>query len=328
METIPSINIEKTEKCHETILEIKDLRIGFLIERKIKHIVFGVDFYVQKGQALTILGESGCGKSVMGSAILKLLPYNAVVEGKVYFEGREILEMSERDFRYLRGKGIAAAFQGGEAGLDPLVKIGRQSAEGIMYHERLSYQDAISRVEEMFFAVGLANPKEIMELYPHQLSGGMNQRVLLGMTALLHPQFLLLDEPTKGLDIVSKQDTLNSLKRLRKETNSAVLLITHDIDLARTLSDRIMVMYAGQIIEILSPNEIDNPRHPYTSGLLASAPKGGFVPIPGAAPDSFAMPQGCHFFPRCNFASGQCQTEMPELMAHETGSLRCFEPVR
>jgi oligopeptide/dipeptide ABC transporter ATP-binding protein len=261
----------------------------------------------------------------MGSAIVKLLPYNAVLEGGVYFEGADILHMPEREFRMSRGKGMAVAPQGGELGLDPLIKIGRQSAEALMYHGRLSYRDAIPRVERMFLTLGLENPRELMGRYPHQLSGGMNQRVLLGMTALLQPRFLLLDEPTKGLDSTSKQDTIQALKYLTGETQSAVLLITHDLDLAREISGLIMVMYAGQIIEIRSPGELDHPEHPYTAGLMASAPEGGFIPIPGSAPESFAMPRGCHFYPRCGFASQRCEAEMPELTAHGTGWVRCFE---
>lgn len=309
----------------EPVLEVKGLKIGFALEGRIKSIVYGVDFQAQRGQVLTILGESGCGKSVMGSAIVKLLPYNAVLEGEVYFEGIEILSMPEREFRHLRGKGMAVAPQGGELGLDPLIKIGRQSAEAIMYHEGLSYREAIHQVEQMFLTLGLENPREIMGRYPHQLSGGMNQRALLGMTALLHPQFLLLDEPTKGLDSASKQDTIQALKYLTGETQSAILLITHDLDLAREISDLVMVMYAGQIIEIRSPDEMDHPEHPYTAGLMASAPDGGFIPIPGSAPESFSMPNGCHFSPRCGLASRRCGSEMPELAAGGTGLARCFE---
>ncbi|MDR2484408.1 MAG: ABC transporter ATP-binding protein [Treponema sp.] len=313
----------------KTVIEVRDLRIGFEIERKIKPVVFGVDFRVEKGEVLTVLGESGSGKSVLGSAILKLLPYNAHVEGGIFFENREILAMPEPVFRKLRGKGIAAAMQGGEAALDPLVPVNRQMAEGIMYHENLSFKTALPRVEDLLVALGIGADRDetrrIMAHYPYQLSGGMNQRILLGMTVLLRPEFLLLDEPTKGLDEVSKADTVRSLEKLREETKSAVLLITHDINLAGIFSDRIMVMYAGQIVEILAPEKLSEPQHPYTIGLLASSPEGGFIPIPGSPPDSRNMPLGCHFFPRCAYASPRCAKEMPELIPQENRGVRCFK---
>jgi peptide/nickel transport system ATP-binding protein len=308
----------------ETVLEVKNVRIGFEIEGEVKQIVYGVDFQVEKGRVLTILGESGCGKTVLGSSILKLLPYNAVVSGEIYFNSQEILTMPESAFRGMRGKGIAVAMQGGEAGLDPVVKIGRQAAEALMFHEGLSYPEAASRVEEIFLSLGLANAHDILDHYPYELSGGMNQRVLLGMTAVLQPQFLLLDEPTKGLDAASKTDTIAALIKLTTGTRSAILLITHDIELARLLSSELMVMYAGEIIEILSPDALDNPAHPYTRGLMASAPEGGFIPIPGYAPDSQNMPRGCHFAPRCKYALAECADERPPFIPGGTGMVRCF----
>ncbi|MDR0568764.1 MAG: ABC transporter ATP-binding protein [Spirochaetaceae bacterium] len=312
----------------EKIIEAKNVTVGFTIEGKLKRIVYGVDFQVYRGEVLTILGESGCGKSVIGSAIVKLLPYNAVVGGALYYNGIDILGMDEQPFRTLRGKDIAVALQGGESGLDPLVQIGFQSAEGIMYHERLPFIAALSRVKNMFVRLGLKEPETLARRYPYQLSGGMNQRVLLGMSALLQPKFLLLDEPTKGLDAVSKQDTVQAIQKLRSETQSAILLITHDLDLAYAISDRIMVMYAGQIIEILSPAEMKTPQHPYTAALTASAPEGGFTPIPGYAPDSLTMPQGCHFSPRCAFVQKRCMTEIPEITAAHNGMVRCFYPMQ
>jgi oligopeptide/dipeptide ABC transporter ATP-binding protein len=313
---------------NKNILEVKNLTLGFEIERAIKQIVYGVDFELKKGQVLTILGESGCGKSVLGAAILKLLPYNAVVKGEIYFDGEEILHLPEAEFRSLRGMSIAVALQGGESGLDPLVKIGKQSIEGLKYHTCVTNEYATACVEEMLLTLGLSNPKEIMNRYPYQLSGGMNQRVLLGMTAVLNPQFLLLDEPTKGLDAASKLDTLNALKGLRSKTESAILLITHDIELAKEISDQIMVMYAGQIVEILSPCDLKKPQHPYTAGLLASSPEGGFIPISGYAPDSQNMPQGCHFSPRCKYATCNagmhCNIEVPEFSTRKNGYVRCF----
>jgi peptide/nickel transport system ATP-binding protein len=307
----------------ETVLEVKNVRIGFEIEGEIKQIVYGVDFQVEKGRVVTILGESGCGKTVLGSSILKLLPYNAVVSGEIYFNSREILAMPESAFRGIRGKGIAVAMQGGEAGLDPVVKIGRQAAEALMYHEGLSYPKAVSRVEEIFASLGLAGFR-ILNRYPYELSGGMNQRVLLGMTAILRPQFLLLDEPTKGLDAASKADTIAALMKLAAGTQSTILLITHDIDLARLLSGEVMVMYAGEIIEILSSDALDNPGHPYTRGLMASAPERGFIPIPGYAPDSQNMPQGCRFAPRCESVLPECMAGRPPLVARGTGKVRCY----
>jgi peptide/nickel transport system ATP-binding protein len=314
------------ETAMETVLEVKDMRIGFEIAGELKQIVYGVDFQVQKGRVLTILGESGCGKTVLGSSILKLLPYNAVISGEVYFNATEILAMPESAFRHLRGKGIAVAMQGGESGLDPVVRIGRQAAEALMYHEGLSYPKALSRVEEIFLSLGLANSREILDRYPHELSGGMNQRALLGMTAALQPQFLLLDEPTKGLDAASKADTIAALAKLTAGTQSAILLITHDVELARLLSSELLIMYAGEIIETLSPDALDNPEHPYTKGLIASAPEGGFIPIPGYAPDSRNMPRGCHFAPRCKFALAECAVERPPLIPKGTGMARCFLP--
>lgn len=310
----------------ETVLEAKNVRIGFEVEGKVKQIVYGADFQVEKGKVLTILGESGCGKTVLGSSILKLLPYNAVTSGEIYFNSQEILAMPESAFRSMRGKGIVVAMQGGESGLNPVVKIGKQAAEALMFHEGLSCSEAMSRVEEVFLSLGLANAHEILNCYPYELSGGMNQRALLGMTAALQPQFLLLDEPTKGLDAASKADTIAALMKLTSGTRSAILLITHDIELARLLSNTVMVMYAGEIIEVLSPDALDNPEHPYTRGLMASAPEGGFIPIPGYAPDSQTMPGGCHFAPRCKFALPECADKPPPLIPKGTGMARCFLP--
>ena len=308
----------------ETVLEVKNVRIGFEIEGEIKQILYGVDFQVEKGKVLTILGESGCGKTVLGSSILKLLPCNAVVSGEIYFNSQEILSMPESAFHGIRGKGIAVAMQGGESGLDPVVKIGRQAAEALMYHEGISFPEAASQVEEIFVSLGLADPHAILNRYPYELSGGMNQRVLLGMTAILRPQFLLLDEPTKGLDAASKADTIAALMKLIAGTQSTILLITHDIDLARLLSGEVMVMYAGEIIEILPSDVLDNPEHPYTRGLMASAPEGGFIPIPGYAPDSRNMPHGCHFAPRCKSALAECMVERPPLITRRASKVRCF----
>jgi peptide/nickel transport system ATP-binding protein len=309
---------------NNNILSVKNLTLGFEIDHTIKKIVYGVDLDIKKGQVVTILGESGCGKSVLGSAIVKLLPYNAVLGGEIHFEGQEILHMPEAEFRPFRGKSIAVTIQGGESGLNPLVKIGKQSIEGLMYHTHATSEYAAGCVEEMFLSLGLPNPEVIMNLYPYQLSGGMNQRVLLGMTVILNPKFLLLDEPTKGLDQASKLDVRNALKSFCSKTQLTALLITHDIELAEDISDQILVMYAGQIIEILSPCNLKKPQHPYTAGLLASSPKSGFIPISGYAPDSQNMPQGCHFSPRCKYANDNCNIEIPELLEKRDGYVRCM----
>ena len=309
----------------ETILEVRDVKVTFSLAGKQIRAVTGASFELAQGKVLAILGESGCGKSVLGSAILKILPDNAIFEGEVNFAGVEIMHLRERAFRKFRGKGISVAMQGGELALNPLMRVGRQVQEAAVYHGVCTKKDAPALVKEYLISLGL-NAAEVINCFPYQLSGGMNQRVLLAMTAILEPELLLVDEPTKGLDYQSGLETTAALKKLCQSCNSSILLITHDLDLVKALAGDLIVMYAGEIIERGKTALVfNNPRHPYTRGLIASAPQNGLVPIRGAMPDPGNIKPGCRFAPRCDYAQPICKEKKPELiMENECEGVRCF----
>ena len=305
------------------LLELDKLSVGFLVKKKKINIIHDVSFKIAQHEILAVIGETGCGKSVTGSAILHLLPDNAVVSGSVKYKGEEILNMREREFRKLRGTEIACIPQSPATSLNPVMRAQTQVTECII--KRKDFKGKKSEVKaqahSIFERLGIGE-REIYRRYPCELSGGMCQRVLISMGAITHPSLLVVDEPTKAIDWMLRREVAELLKELRDSMDCAMLMITHDIDVARSIADRIAVMYAGEIVEIGSPQEIiENPRHPYTKGLIASLPSRGLNVMQGFMPSFEQLPSGCRFSDRCRYAFGQCTASEPETENNGQGHL-------
>ncbi len=257
-------------------------------------------------ETLAIVGETGCGKSVIASAILQLLPSNASVKGKAIFLGRDLLSLGEREMADIRGQEIAIIFQNPSLSLNPIMKVAEQVAEPLQIHRRLPRHRAISKAEDMLSRFKLGD-KASPVMYPFQLSGGMNQRVMIATSMILSPKILIADEPSKGLDQSLARQVMKELAGIKDEIGASLLLITHDLLLAKEVSDRIAVMYCGEIVEAGSSAEIfDEPLHPYTKALLNCLPEMGFKPIPGSSPSMIDPPEGCRFYPRCRERLDRC----------------------
>jgi oligopeptide/dipeptide ABC transporter ATP-binding protein len=301
-----------------------------------------VSFELAAGETLGIVGESGCGKTVMSLSILRLIPEppGHILPGSfIEFEGRNLLTLPPRELRAVRGNRIAMVFQEPMTSLNPVLPVGAQVAEAALVHQKLSRADARTRTIDLLRLVGIPDPETRVDDYPHQLSGGMRQRVMIAMALICHPQVLIADEPTTALDVTIQAQILDLLGRLRRELNMAVLLITHDLGVVAGSADRVVVMYAGQVVETAATRALfATPGHPYTEGLLASIPRldhprERLRSIPGSVPPATAWPTGCRFHPRCPYAWDKCRTEEPPLL--ETGtaghSARCWlvaEPAR
>ena len=328
----------------EPVLRVHDLKTYFVTDRGsgTARAVDGVSFELAAGETLGLVGESGCGKTVMSLSILRLIPEppGHILPGSfIEFEGRNLLTLPPRELRAVRGNRIAMVFQEPMTSLNPVLPIGAQVAEAALVHQKLSRANARSRTIDLLRLVGIPDPETRVDDYPHQLSGGMRQRVMIAMALICHPQILIADEPTTALDVTIQAQILDLLGRLRRELNMAVLLITHDLGVVAGSADRVVVMYAGQVVETASTKGLfARPLHPYTEGLLASIPRVDHPrerlrSIPGSVPPATAWPTGCRFHPRCPFAWDKCRTEEPPLL--ETGaaghSARCWlvtEPAR
>ena len=318
----------------KAVLEVKDLQTTFFTDSGEIPAVDHIDFHVKEGEVLGIVGESGCGKSVTSLSIMGLVPKppGKIVGGEILFEGKDLLEMSERQMRHIRGNDIAMIFQEPMTSLNPLFTIGNQMTEAILIHEKgWSKKKAATRAIDMLKLVGLPRAEGIMKDYPHQLSGGMRQRVMIAMALVCDPKVLIADEPTTALDVTIQAQILKLMRELNTRLNTAVLLITHDLGVVAETCERVIVMYAGQIIEEAPVKQIfDDPQHPYTKGLIQSVPdmrhkKDRLYSIPGSVPKPGSIRQGCRFAARCEFAFDRCQQENPEL--YETSDVhqtRCF----
>ncbi|HMA44059.1 MAG TPA: ABC transporter ATP-binding protein [Gemmatimonadales bacterium] len=328
----------------EPLLRVRDLRTYFVTDRGpgTARAVDGVSLDLYPGETLGVVGESGCGKTVMSLSILRLIPEppGHIRPGSlIEFEGRNLLTLAPRDLRAVRGNRIAMIFQEPMTSLNPVLTIGTQVAEAAIVHQHLSRAAARHRAIELLRQVGIPEPEERVDHYPHQLSGGMRQRVMIAMALICRPQILIADEPTTALDVTIQAQILELLARLQQELGMAVLLITHDLGVVAGTADRVVVMYAGQVVENApTPELFANPQHPYTEGLMESIPRldrprARLHSIPGSVPAATAWPQGCRFHPRCPYAWDKCRTEEPPLL--ETGSAghvaRCWlvaEPAR
>lgn len=305
-------------------LEIRDLYLYYVTMRGEVRAVDGVALDIESGEALGIVGESGCGKTSMSLGIIRLLPGNvSVYKGSIRLEGRELMGLSNEDFRnQINWKKISMVFQGAMNSLNPVLKVGFQVSEPLLLHLGMSKDEAKTRVLNIFEKVGL--PPETFERYPHELSGGMKQRVVIAMALVLSPPLIILDEPTSALDVSIQAQTMNLLKRLKKEEHIAMIFITHDIALSSDISDKMAVMYGGKIVEVGTAEQVIlDPKHPYTQKLLASTPqlRSYIEPdyIPGAPPDLINPPVGCNFHPRCHMAMDICRHKDPPAFYPEKG---------
>ena len=303
------------------LLEVRGLQTHFASERGVVRAVDGVDLRLERGRTLGIVGESGCGKSVTALSIMGLVPQppGRIPAGEVLFEGEDLLKLPPARLRDLRGDQLSMIFQEPMTSLNPAFPVGEQIAEAIVRHRDVSAAEARAQAIEMLRRVRMPSPERRADDYPHQLSGGMRQRVMIGMALACNPKLLIADEPTTALDVTIQAQILELMRALRAELGTAIILITHDLGVIAELADDVIVMYAGQVIERCTvPRLFAEPQHPYTIGLLGSIPRlhleqERLSAIEGFVPDAAAMPQGCRFHPRCPFSIEKCRKEAPPL---------------
>ncbi|AIQ30932.1 peptide ABC transporter ATP-binding protein [Paenibacillus sp. FSL P4-0081] len=315
------------------LLEVSGLCTEFQTAAGTIRAVDGISLSVRKGETLGIVGESGCGKSITSLSIMQLLPkrISRIASGHIRFEGKDMLEMSMKEVRGIRGNRIAMIFQEPMTSLNPVFKIGRQISESARYHLKLSKKEAAERAVEMLRKVGIPRPEKIAQQYAHQLSGGMRQRVMIAMAMVCNPQLLIADEPTTALDVTIQAQILDLMRELQEKEGMSILMITHDLGVVAEMCDRVVIMYAGQIVEETDVATLySNPLHPYTRGLLASLPQlagdeNRLSSIPGQVPNPANLPSGCRFAPRCPVAVERCSEKLPELLEVQPGhKCRCI----
>lgn len=305
----------------ERLLEVKELRTEFKREKSWVTAVNDVSFHLDKGEVLGLVGESGCGKSVTSLSIMRLLldTSGKTTHGEVLFNGQDLLKLSEKEMRDIRGYKVSMIFQNPMSSLNPCMRVERQIMEAILLHNKISKQEARQRAFNVLKSVGIPDPETTLRSYPHQLSGGMSQRVMIAMAMSCEPEMLIADEPTTALDVTIQAQILELMLQIKEERNTGILLITHDLGVVAEMCSRVIVMYAGRIVEEAPVKELfANPVHPYTQGLIASVPKLGsnvtsLPSIPGSVPDLSVMPKGCKFAPRCKYAQDICHEKEPEL---------------
>lgn len=309
------------------LLEIKNLKTYFKTDDGIAKAVDGVSYSIDKNETLGLVGESGCGKSVTALSIMRLIPQppGLYAGGEILFDGKDLLKLSDDEMRKIRGNRISMIFQEPMTSLNPVYTCGSQIAEAVELHQNLSKKDARDKAIEMLNLVGIPSPAQRFDEYPHQLSGGMRQRVMIAMALSCNPAFLLADEPTTALDVTVQAQILELIKKLQQELGMGVIMITHDLGVIAEVSDNVAVMYASKIVEYGSAVQIfENPLHPYTQGLMKSIPRVGnhaerLNVIEGSVPPPTHFPKGCHFCTRCEFADEKCWNEKPDLIEYETG---------
>jgi oligopeptide/dipeptide ABC transporter ATP-binding protein len=304
------------------ILELDDLQVHFSTRSGELHAVDGVSLSIAPGETLGLVGESGSGKSVTARAIMRLVPTppGRYAGGRILFEGKDLLTLSEREMQAMRGHQISMVFQDPMTFLNPVYTAGEQVAEAIRTHQGASRAEAKAQTIELFRTVGIPNAEARFSAYPHELSGGLRQRVMISMALSSRPKLLIADEPTTALDVTIQAQILDLLRNLQQEFGMSILLITHDLGVVAEMCDKVAVMYAGRIVEEASIEPIfDNPGHPYTNGLLEAIPNAGsdgapFRPIPGSPPDLARLPNGCRFAPRCRYRREICISTPPPMV--------------
>ena len=321
----------------ETILEVKDLSVTLYTEDGALPALQDVSFSMRKGETLAVVGESGCGKSMTALALMGQLPTPParIVGGSIIFEGTDFAKLTKEQMRSHRGSSIGMIFQEPMTSLNPVMRAGRQIREGLLVHNpKMSKADADARALEMIKLVGIPAPEKVFASYPHELSGGMRQRVMIAMALACQPDILICDEPTTALDVTIQAQILQLIDKMREELGTAVLLITHDMGVVSEMADWVLVMYTGHVIEYATARDIFSaPLHPYTQGLIASIPdighdEGELYAIPGNVPMLSDLPEGCPFHPRCPFAREQCRKAKPEMApvpGNEYHQVACFK---
>ena len=316
------------------VLEIDDLRTHFFSQSGVIRAVDGVSYGVRAGETLGVVGESGCGKSVTALSVLRLVADpGRIVGGHIRFAGVNLLDLSESEMEAIRGNEISMIFQEPMTSLNPLLTVGRQISESITVHQGLSAREAMDKAIEMLRRVSIPEPDQRVHAYPHQLSGGMRQRVMIAMALSCNPKVLIADEPTTALDVTIQAQILELMRELQQTFGTAIILITHDMGVVAENADRVVVMYAGRKVEEASARTLfEQPGHPYTRGLLASIPKldvaahedarrSRLNEIKGMVPSLHNLPEGCTFAPRCEFATDQCRAAYPPLLQHRPDHL-------
>ncbi len=305
----------------EKLLEIRDLHTFFYTDAGVVKAVNGVSFEVNKGQTIGIVGESGCGKSVMSLSIMRLIQEpGKIVDGQVFFNGQDLVKLSQSEMRKINGDRISMIFQEPMTSLNPVFTVGNQIAESLILHEKLTKKQAREKAVEMISTVGISRAEGIYDSYPHELSGGMRQRIMIAMALSCNPELLIADEPTTALDVTIQAQILDLLKEIKKKFGTSIMLITHDLGVVAEMADYVIVMYAGRIIEQGHVTDIYlNPMHPYTIGLLKSKPSITTVSdrlytIPGQVPNLINLPEICYFSDRCKMCKDVCKQGFPKLI--------------
>ncbi|PRR76849.1 Oligopeptide transport ATP-binding protein OppD [Clostridium liquoris] len=317
------------------LLEVKDLKVSFHTYAGEVQSVRGVSFDLEKGETLAIVGESGCGKTITSKSIMRLIatPPGEIKKGsQIFFEGKDVLKMSDKELRDLRGEDISMIFQDPMTSLNPTMKIGNQIAESLIIHRGMNKKEALKEAVKMLKVVNIPNAEKRSKQYPHEFSGGMRQRAMIAIALACNPKILIADEPTTALDVTIQAQIMDLIKELQNKLDTAVILITHDLGVVASVASRIQVMYAGMIIERGTTEEIFyNPKHPYTWALLQSVPrldtkhKNQLYSIKGTPPDLLKPPVGCPFASRCEYCMQICRDEMPEITKiSDTHSVQCW----
>jgi oligopeptide/dipeptide ABC transporter ATP-binding protein len=319
----------------ERLLEVNNLKTYFDTDEGTVRAVDGVSFHIDRGETLAVVGESGSGKSVTSLSTMRLIPSppGRIAEGEILFEGQDLVKKSERDMRRIRGNEISMIFQEPMTSLNPVYTVGDQIAEAIVLHQGKSYRDAMKLAADMLDLVGIPEPGDRVKNYPHQMSGGMRQRVMIAMALSCGPKLLIADEPTTALDVTIQAQILELMNKLQDEIGMSILFITHDLGVVAEVADRVVVMYAGRAVEEGDVNRIyADPKMPYTVGLMNSIPRVDkaalqqerLIAIPGNVPNPLFLPEGCAFHPRCRWAKDICKQDIPQLVDSGEGHMvRC-----
>lgn len=326
--------MEATKTKQATLIRVSNLKTHFYTEDGVVPAIDGIDFEIREGETLAIVGESGSGKSVTSLSLMRLIPTppGKIVDGDITFKGESLFQKSEAQMRKIRGNKISMIFQEPLTSLNPVFKIGDQITETLILHQNMNKLEALKEAVELLKLVGIPEPERRVKQYPHELSGGMRQRVMIAMALACKPELLIADEPTTALDVTIQSQILQLMKQLKKKTNMSILLITHDLGVVAEMADRVIVMYSGQVVEQGDVYTIfENPKHPYTEGLLKSMPgheqrTGKLFAIEGTVPNPLHLPPGCRFAPRCQYAVDLCRNDMPEVTQFNDEELvRCFK---
>ncbi|SPQ02087.1 dipeptide transporter; ATP-binding component of ABC superfamily [Candidatus Sulfobium mesophilum] len=311
-----------------SLLDVRDLHIYFGSASNAVEVVSGLNFSIGESEIFGLAGESGCGKSITALSIMGILPRSAFAKGQIFFDGRDLLKLDEESKRHLRGNKMSMVFQEPMTSLNPVLTIGYQIAEVLVTHRGMSMKDASDRAIELLRSVKIPSPEVRIKEYPHQMSGGMRQRVMIAMAIACNPSLLIADEPTTALDVTIQAQILELVQNLREEHKMSILFITHDLGIIAENASRVAIMYAGKLVELAQTSEMfSNPRHPYTIGLLESIPKGKGIPlkpISGNVPGPEDFPKGCRYIDRCSMKTGSCRgEETPFIEVSEGHFVRC-----